>query len=241
MVQHQIRALRCTSILRPGWGLTPRSSGAPTAGHQARSGGTLYIFTSPGLASCRRRPLSSNVRQRNNNRWCASRVSACRRELNSHKAAKPRPNSRPKWRIENRKHRRLSGRFRLQSKLEGIECQMTRNHFPNRANSLHRDPGVSFIQFYWAAFTLFPYTADRWWRLEEGPGCEKLRRGAGGVRGAPARTTRLPQEYSPHQQNPALPNPSLNRSANGRPPWPGLRYAVHFLSPGQGVLPLSPG
>jgi len=29
--------------------------------HQARSGGTRYIFASPGLASCRRRPLSSNV------------------------------------------------------------------------------------------------------------------------------------------------------------------------------------
>ena len=42
--------------------LTPRSSGAPTAGHQARVGGTRYIFTGPGLASCRRRPLSSNVR-----------------------------------------------------------------------------------------------------------------------------------------------------------------------------------
>ena len=35
-------------------------------------------------------------------------------------------------------------------------------------------------------------------------------------------------------------NPSLKRSANGRPPAPGLRYAVHFLSPGAGVLPLSP-
>ena len=42
--------------------LTPRSSGAPTAGHQARSGGTRYIFASPGLASYRCRPLSSNVR-----------------------------------------------------------------------------------------------------------------------------------------------------------------------------------
>ena len=37
-----------------------------------------------------------------------------------------------------------------------------------------------------------------------------------------------------------MPNPSLKRSANGRPPAPGLRYAVHFLSPGAGVLPLSP-
>ena len=44
-------------------GLTPRSSGAPTAGHQARACGTSSILTGPGLASCRRRPLSSNVRR----------------------------------------------------------------------------------------------------------------------------------------------------------------------------------
>jgi hypothetical protein len=49
-------------------GLTPRSSGAPTAGHQARACGTPYIVTGPGLAPCRCRPLSSNVRQRRNDR-----------------------------------------------------------------------------------------------------------------------------------------------------------------------------
>jgi hypothetical protein len=32
-------------------------------------------------------------------------------------------------------------------------------------------------------------------------------------------------------------NPSLNRTRYGRPPWPGLRYAVHSLRPSQGVLP----
>ena len=37
-----------------------------------------------------------------------------------------------------------------------------------------------------------------------------------------------------------MPNPSLKRSANGRPPGPGPRYGVHFLSPGPGVLPSSP-
>ncbi len=37
-----------------------------------------------------------------------------------------------------------------------------------------------------------------------------------------------------------LPNPSLKRSANGRPPGPGLWHTVHFHSPGPGVLPLSP-
>jgi len=36
------------------------------------------------------------------------------------------------------------------------------------------------------------------------------------------------------------PNQSLKRSDNGMPPGPGLRYCVHFLSPGPGVIPLSP-
>ena len=38
----------------------------------------------------------------------------------------------------------------------------------------------------------------------------------------------------------AWPNHSLKRSANGRPPGPVWRYAVHFRQPGPGVLPLSP-
>ena len=38
----------------------------------------------------------------------------------------------------------------------------------------------------------------------------------------------------------AWPNPSLKRSANGRPPGPVWRYALHFRQPGPGVLPLAP-
>ena len=41
--------------------LTYRSTGAPTAGHQARSAGTRYIVCGPGLASCRRRPVNSTL------------------------------------------------------------------------------------------------------------------------------------------------------------------------------------
>ena len=37
-----------------------------------------------------------------------------------------------------------------------------------------------------------------------------------------------------------MPNPSLKRRANGRPPGPVWRYAVHFHQPGPGVLPSSP-
>ena len=36
------------------------------------------------------------------------------------------------------------------------------------------------------------------------------------------------------------PNHSLKRSASGRPPGPGCRYAVHCLQPGPGNLPLAP-
>jgi hypothetical protein len=38
----------------------------------------------------------------------------------------------------------------------------------------------------------------------------------------------------------ARPNPSLKRSANGRPPGPGLWSSVHFHRPGPGGLPSSP-
>ena len=46
-------------------GLTPRSSGAPTAGHQRPAVGTRYIVAIRALAAYRRRPLSSNVRPHN--------------------------------------------------------------------------------------------------------------------------------------------------------------------------------
>ena len=62
-----------------------------------------------------------------------------------------------------------------------------------------------------------------------------------GPQGRPA--LKLP--HHPEQRHqapppPVKPNPSLKRSANGRPPGPVWRYAVHFRQPGPGVLPLSP-
>ena len=42
-----------------------------------------------------------------------------------------------------------------------------------------------------------------------------------------------------HLPRALMPNPSLKRSANGRPPGPVWRYAVHFRQPGPGVLPSS--
>ncbi len=55
----------------------------------------------------------------------------------------------------------------------------------------------------------------------------------------PARL-RMHANQSTSPRHAVTPNPSLKRSTNGRPPGPGLRYAVHFLSPSPGVLPLAP-
>ena len=69
--------------------LTPRSRRGPTASHQARRP-ALFIIRPSGLASRRRSRLNSNVRRRKGAMWHANRVSAMRRELNSHDAAEPR-------------------------------------------------------------------------------------------------------------------------------------------------------
>ena len=44
----------------------------------------------------------------------------------------------------------------------------------------------------------------------------------------------------PSGASPVRPNPSLKRSANGRPPGPATGYGVHFPVAGPGVLPSSP-
>jgi hypothetical protein len=63
-----------------------------------------------------------------------------------------------------------------------------------------------------------------WLSLQEGK--------AGSIIAGKYKTVRKPHAV--------MPNPSLKRSANGRPPSPGRWYAVHFHRPGLGVLPLSP-
>ena len=66
VVQFQGTLLRVFKLgALPQCRLTPRSRRGPTASHQARAGGTRYIFTGPGLASCRRSRLNSNGRPRN--------------------------------------------------------------------------------------------------------------------------------------------------------------------------------
>ena len=54
---------QCSVLPPQACGLTLRSRRGPTAGHQARATGTVYIFCGSGLASHRWSRLTSNVRR----------------------------------------------------------------------------------------------------------------------------------------------------------------------------------
>ena len=136
--------------------LTPRSSGAPTAGHQGPAGGTLYIFASPGLASCRCRPLSSNVRPHKFS------LLLLPEQTHEHRSRL--------WAVR--------GGAAQNTKFQGLWLGLSASGSKSATQHLR---------------------------------CVRL-----------------------------LPNPSLKRSANGRPPGPGRRYVVHFRQPGPGTLPSSP-
>ena len=75
----------------------------------------------------------------------------------------------------------------------------------------------------------------------QNPALHSLQRGAGSICARPSRVT-TPGSCRPAyraQQGASRPNPSLKRSANGRPPGP--RGAVNYSAPrGPGVLPSAP-
>ena len=83
---HLLRSRRRSGLSRVGRGLTLRSRRGPTAGHQARAGGTRYIFTSPGLASHRCSRLTSNVRPHNQPMTPIEIAQAVQQLLSDHEA-----------------------------------------------------------------------------------------------------------------------------------------------------------
>ena len=124
--------------------LTPRSSGAPTAGHQRPDGGTRYIFTVRALASCRCRPLSSNVRPQNPP--CRTRRPSCRAEcgdgLHDHRRDHERRDVRHGLRHQRTCTPQKSLRSRQLAKAQGNRKGETRRpDHPNRRGSLVRGNG----------------------------------------------------------------------------------------------------
>ena len=63
---------------------------------------------------------------------------------------------------------------------------------------------------------------------------------AAGLGAAASSIASVQRSHMPAGQPLAAPNPSLKLSPNGRPPGPSWRYAVHFRQLGPGVLPLVP-
>ena len=190
-------------------GLTPRSRRGPTASLQARRSALLTIRPS-GLAPRRWSRLTSNVRQRRNPVQFASRVGACRREPNRHKAVLPRAtaSSLEIWPVclLDCPHCVDSSRFQLargaagstESSVQfgagGLNTWRTTFRLRVAANNFRSPTGIAASQYL-------------------------SRRGS---------------------ECTALPNPSVKRRANGAPPSPGHRYAVHSPWPGPGGTPSSP-
>ena len=153
--------------------------------------------------------------------WRASRISACRRGLSSHEKAMPIISA------------SVCGLAAATRQEVGASARQSRDEAPLRLIASVVCEGDCVQSVRWAAATraaVHPSSVARRLEPERAKFC--LRREAAAVIGQhnhqdPARAVGR-----------ARPNPSLNhRTPNGRLSWPRLRYAVHFLSPGQAILP----
>ena len=177
-----------------------------------------------------------------------SRVSASRRELNSHEAAEPRTASQLS---RQGKDPALRDVDQLKTEIVavwlcgqiGLGTLLTVNY---RELPCYIEPvncvaasGFQSVRRAAAAYVHPDFIGRRRRRLEYVPRTYR-QRGAESGRCGQARTTKPCPAHHYCLPCAALPNPSLKRSANGRPPAPGRWYAVHFHRPGAGVLPSSP-
>ena len=178
----------------------------------------------------------------------ARRVSACRRELNSHEAAKPRTASQTS---RQGKDPALRDDYQMKTEIVAVSVSgqirlgalLTVNY---REPPCHIGPvncvgesGFQSVHRAIAAYVHPDFIARELRRLEYVARTGR-QRGARGNRCGRAGVTKPLQVNYYCLPCAALPNPSLKRSANGRPPGPVWRYAVHFRQPGPGVLPSSP-
>ena len=181
---------------------------------------------------------------------CSNRVSACRREQNSHDAAKPQadthsqPRARQRTVIECGRTDRHSVSSIRQTKKDVIMACAAQNNKDNEPlchiTKLTRAGTTGFKSVRRVAAAGTGASAIGPWLRLECVAHHGLQCGAGSTWSGPRGVTGPRQAKHQHSPGAALPNSSLKRSANGRPPGPSSRYGVHFLLPGPGVLPLSP-
>ena len=182
---------------------------------------------------------------------CSSRISACRRDLNSHDAAKPREDSHPLRRtrrqgaVKCERTERHSINPSLQPKRGLVRAGMTHDKEDEEplchiaAPSCVGTAGFQSVRRA-AAASDGESTLGRLSRRLECVAGRGHRRGAGSPWCGPRGVTGPWQAHRRRSRGAVLPNPSLKGSANGMPPGPGRRYPVHCRQPGPGVLPLAP-
>ena len=175
---------------------------------------------------------------------CSSRISACRREPNSHDAAKPpEPACPQKFAAARGPQARTSAE---PNDLVAAEHGPGQRGSQQESNYLepqcHIEPahcvGSSGVQSVRGAAAASNAASGlgQLQRLEY-PTRHGRQRGAGSAGYAPQGVTGPWQAHRQRASGAALPNPSLKRSANGRPPGPATGYGVHFPVAGPGVLP----
>ena len=178
----------------------------------------------------------------------ASRIGACRRELSSHEAAEPRepgcPQERGRQQASPERGQAANHTSRPQRASRGRSSAVANRNC--MAPQCHIEPahcvgssGVQSVRGAAAANTA-AFTRGQLRRRLEYAARHGRQRGAGGAWCVPSRITGPWQAHRQCSSGAALPNPSLNRSANGRPPGP-VCGALHSPQPGPGVLPSSPG
>ena len=164
----------------------------------------------------------------------SSKVSACRRELNSHKAAKPRAAS--------HSHRRANPRAWVECRPEteamvpcpftSLVCRTRATRSTTTASGRQRSsPGAAKVCIGGVSQQKLPMRSLP-------PHCPQ--RAAASFRCSSSGVEVHPRARSLCASSAALPNPSFKPSPNGVPRGPGRRYAVHFRQPGPRVTPLVP-
>ena len=164
-----------------------------------------------------------------------SKVSACWRGPNSHETAKPQKSGCP-W----TRGPRQNEASRVQPSTGAVSAAGRRNYLGRhcRLESANCE-ATSCIQSVRRAVAGKTTPGQGQLLRLECAACRGRQRRAGGTWCVPRNTARPWQAQHRGITVAALPNPSLKRSANGRPPGP-VCGEVHSPQPGPGVLPSSP-
>jgi hypothetical protein len=161
----------------------------------------------------------------------ASKVSACRRELNSHDAAEPRNLAFPSARQVTDKAADKPRLNEHQGKAQGRDAANIDDQAPTQQiKRLHRVEADAIHSVHWAdAFGGAGFGHDQLLRRLERAALRWRQHAVGGVQGRPPGATKLRRVKDRRSYSAALPNPSVELRANGMPPGPRYSAGVHFL------------